>query len=1137
MIRSLLNKLNTSKALRQALVLFTLLILPTAAWGQSYNLTVAGVEVTSANANEIRGDNIALGSEGKVSFNPDENTLTLEKVTINGVIVYGGTETLKLNLIDSNIEYESNAISLNNDSYQQNLTINFVGNNKIKTTSNNVFVGAKAPPSMNTTEGCSKITFDSSSTGSLTLEAGSALSSWINLINEPGILATILSPDNETVLANATKAVISVSYGLTIANVEVTSANLNTETGAITGLDNVTFTPATNILKLNNAVISGSIYTTLESLIIDITNTNSIAKSGLKNGIVSTSNTGTLTFTGTGSLEISSDCSVIRGFTAIEGLNLETKTPYEIYNDGYYRLKDKVAVDTTGVKWLKVIQETTYPLWVSNVQVTDANKGNVMNKTINEIATVVYDGNGLLQLAHTTNNENITGIYSGIGDLSIKLIGSNTIKGSGSSLITSLNSGALTFDSDGTIVSSLEFKDASENVFPDDPISGFSEVKYGTWLEYDDSFKKVCSWDIEIIKNGISYRIYDGNKDHILGEGDESVKYSHDATNGHVITLNNAEVNWIWTNIHADITIALNGTNSAINNGTNSAINTGENYAIYSNNGKINFVKAEGATSVELTATCGNGHVPIEYGSITLGEGLYWKPFYADANATVKSTVITDDPQFVIVGDRVITNGQTISGIQGSISYSESEGEKVLTLTNYVETFGSGHGNMNAIETGVTGLKVKLVGDNDISCEDNGAYAFKGTHDNASIQFVNGGSGCKLTMTTLSDPLSFGEGKVTYDGLIYYSSGGNEKYICEPTAPAMTVDTDGKIKLAKGYDDGTIYYSIAYADDTPTETDVEYSDPFALTHPATVTAWVVANGATTSTVTGKYFAYQDAPYKMAIDDSKTPVLLPAIAESDPITLSGYASTNGDIATFANGIITAKGPGTATLSVTLSAGDTQFVVLNPVPDSNAPHEYAVTFSVYVGEALGNYFEGSNEYGSFYNETAETYAVPEGMKAYVVTGINGSKLVIEETTVLPPNAVVLLEKGSATTFTKVPATGSAPTGNLLKRATSEVPVTTESSLYVLYQDQYVKVTSGTQIPTGKNYLDLSTFTNAGTRGFYDIGGANDGTSALRGVVAEGTNGKSDAWYTLQGRRLPAKPTKSGLYLHNGHKVVIK
>jgi hypothetical protein len=332
----------------------------------------------------------------------------------------------------------------------------------------------------------------------------------------------------------------------------------------------------------------------------------------------------------------------------------------------------------------------------------------------------------------------------------------------------------------GTIVSSLKFEDDSGNKFPNNPISGFSEVKYGTWLEYDDYLKKVCSWDIEIIKNGTSYRIYDSNKNDILSDGG-SVKYSHDATNGHVITLNNAEVNWIWTNIHADITIALSGTNSAIN--------TGGTYAIYSNNGYINIVKAEGATSAELEAQAGSN---IAISSFTVGSGLYEKPI-----STIH-TIITDDPQFVIVGDRVITNGQTISGIQGSISYSESEGEKVLTLTNYVETFGSGHGNMNAIETGVTGLKVKLVGDNYISCGDNGAYAFKGTHDNASIQFIKEGSGCKLTMTTLSDPLSFGEGKVTYDGLIYYSSGGNEKYICEPTAPAMTVDTDGKIRTGKG---------------------------------------------------------------------------------------------------------------------------------------------------------------------------------------------------------------------------------------------------------------------------------------------------------------------------------------------------
>ena len=32
-------------------------------------------------------------------------------------------------------------------------------------------------------------------------------------------------------------------------------------------------------------------------------------------------------------------------------------------------------------------------------------------------------------------------------------------------------------------------------------------------------------------------------------------------------------------------------------------------------------------------------------------------------------------------------------------------------------------------------------------------------------------------------------------------------------------------------------------------------------------------------------------------------------------------------------------------------------------------------------------------------------------------------------------------------------------------------------------------------------------------------------------------SDTWYSLDGRRLSGKPTKKGLYIHNGKKVTIK
>ena len=728
----------------------------------------------------------------------------------------------------------------------------------------------------------------------------------------------------------------------------------------------------------------------------------------------------------------------------------------------------------------------------------------------------------------TLNGASVTGaIESGLGNLTIKLIGSNTIQGNGSSLITSLNGGTLTFDSDGTTISLLEFKDASGNVFPNDPISGFAEVKYG-WVEYVESkeSKKVCSWDIEILKNGTSYRIYDGNKDHILGEGDESVKYSHDATNGHVITLNNAEVNCIWTDIHADITIALNGTNRVID--------TGGTYAIYSNNGKINFVKAEGATSVELTATCGNGYVPIAYGSITLGEGLYWKPFYADANATVKSTVITDDPEFIIIEDYVMTDDRSI---ETAITYDSTK--KILTFNQYAGALTS------QIKTGVQGLTIKLKGTSTVAASSLD-YPFKAMTNTASILFdgENDSETGSLVMETNSDSApfeGFAEGAITYNKVVYSrDDGGNNIHtIKAPTAPTMSLDNE-KVKLTKDYDDGTIYYSIAYADDTPSETGVKYSEPFAITHPGVVTAWVEANNATTSTVTGKHFAYQNAPYTMAINGIKTPTLLPTIAEGDVISLQRYASEDEDIASFIDGLITAKKPGTVTLSAILMPGDnTPFKVLNPVSDPNAPNELTVSFSVYVGENLSNYFEGSNEFGTFYNEDSEIYAVPQGMKAYVVTGVSGSKLVTVETTVLPPNTVVLLDKAEGISFTKVPSEGAAPGGNLLKHATADISVTTESSLYVLYNDMYVKATAGSPIPSGKNYLDLSPTTNAGTRGFYNIIGEDDGSTGISEVKSEGVNSEkwNGEWFDLQGRRLPAQPTKPGLYIHKDKKVVIK
>ena len=71
-------------------------------------------------------------------------------------------------------------------------------------------------------------------------------------------------------------------------------------------------------------------------------------------------------------------------------------------------------------------------------------------------------------------------------------------------------------------------------------------------------------------------------------------------------------------------------------------------------------------------------------------------------------------------------------------------------------------------------------------------------------------------------------------------------------------------------------------------------------------------------------------------------------------------------------------------------------------------------------------------------------------------------------------------------------------MLKHAKETISdITTESKLYVFYNNKFVKVTSGSDIPVGRNYLDLSGVSGAGTRGFYNIGDGEDGTTGISEV----------------------------------------
>jgi hypothetical protein len=173
--------------------------------------------------------------------------------------------------------------------------------------------------------------------------------------------------------------------------------------------------------------------------------------------------------------------------------------------------------------------------------------------------------------------------------------------------------------------------------------------------------------------------------------------------------------------------------------------------------------------------------------------------------------------------------------------------------------------------------------------------------------------------------------------------------------------------------------------------------------------------------------------------------------------------------------------------------------------------------------------SQPQGTYYSET-EDLEVPEGVVAYIITGVNGNNVVTQRVSFIPKGVAVLVEKGQSS---ESPNDATPYPSTLPLKGTQEgVDVTsiTGGTVYVLYNGEFVKSTSGT-IHAHRCYLLVATNVASGTRSFgIDHG---DGTTALREV--KGEKWADGEWYTLQGQRI-AKPAK-GLYILNGKKVVIK
>lgn len=179
---------------------------------------------------------------------------------------------------------------------------------------------------------------------------------------------------------------------------------------------------------------------------------------------------------------------------------------------------------------------------------------------------------------------------------------------------------------------------------------------------------------------------------------------------------------------------------------------------------------------------------------------------------------------------------------------------------------------------------------------------------------------------------------------------------------------------------------------------------------------------------------------------------------------------------------------------------------------------------------------NHWMTYYHNENGNVGLPENQNigAYVATSISGNEIVVTQIKSIPRGEPVLLNDETTTTTDNV--FGQDVQGNLLVHATDDVDVAEKAGkgdFYGLYNGTFMRVT-GT-ILAGKNYLMVP---NAVVPSGYapqltividgEATGVNDVRSKMEDVRGD--------IYDLQGRKVQ-KPSKKGLYINNGHKVVVK
>ena len=221
-----------------------------------------------------------------------------------------------------------------------------------------------------------------------------------------------------------------------------------------------------------------------------------------------------------------------------------------------------------------------------------------------------------------------------------------------------------------------------------------------------------------------------------------------------------------------------------------------------------------------------------------------------------------------------------------------------------------------------------------------------------------------------------------------------------------------------------------------------------------------------------------------------------------------------------------------------------------PGLYALKAFATDGSNYDGEtALSNTFKlfqgyevevPAGEYITYYKDEA-LYVEDTDAKLYTITAVSGTTATADELTIAPANTPLLVKNNGSETKTilLIPTTTDTPdnvtpyegfTGTL-EAATIAASDATQDN-YAWNGLQFVRVKTALSIAANKAWLQVPATASAPQR-IQIVFSSTTGIGAIDGLQSEGEG----AWYDLNGRRLPGKPTKKGVYILNGKKMVVK